>query len=290
MRIYVASSWRNEYQPGVVALLRELGHEVYDFRNPAPGNNGFSWAEIDENWQQWTSEQYTEALKHPIAQKGFELDFNGMQWADACVIVLPCGRSANSEAGWMKGAGKKVFVYQPTEQEPELMYKMYDGILLDEISLINTFTIPPKPLNLIEEVRGIEDVFRLLKVDPAQYAVEDNWSNKQKADMYLERLMLAEDLFNGDVLIDMADTSQNKYRPWFEIIKDANDLAGFRLAYDGYVCGHAYTPLGARPEFIKSGHAVHVGKVLLLEYEKLAQYQQLARNDRRRFPTCVGSR
>ena len=28
--IYVASSWRNEYYPEVVAKLREAGHEVYD--------------------------------------------------------------------------------------------------------------------------------------------------------------------------------------------------------------------------------------------------------------------
>ena len=33
-KIYVASSWRNEYYPEVVAKLREAGHEVYDFRNP----------------------------------------------------------------------------------------------------------------------------------------------------------------------------------------------------------------------------------------------------------------
>jgi len=56
-------------------------------------------------------------------------DFEAMQWADCCVMVLPCGRSANTEAGWMKGAGKKVYVYQPVKQEPELMYKIYDGII-----------------------------------------------------------------------------------------------------------------------------------------------------------------
>ena len=28
MRIYVASSWRNPYQPAAVAALRSLGHEV----------------------------------------------------------------------------------------------------------------------------------------------------------------------------------------------------------------------------------------------------------------------
>src|SRR6478609_530381 len=121
MKIYVASSWRNPHQPRVVELLRELGHEVYDFRNPAPGNKGFAWSEIDEDWEQWTTEEYFEALKHPISEAGFKCDFDAMKLADACVMVLPCGRSANTEAGWMKGAGKKVFVYSPVKQEPELM-------------------------------------------------------------------------------------------------------------------------------------------------------------------------
>ena len=127
-KIYIASSWRNSYQQDVVSFLRNKGHEVYDFRNPPHGNGGFQWSDIDPNWQQWTTEQYREALNHPIAQKGFNSDFNGMQWADVCVMVLPCGRSANTEAGWMKGAGKRVMVYSPKEQEPELMYKIYDFI------------------------------------------------------------------------------------------------------------------------------------------------------------------
>lgn len=52
-----------------------------------------------------------------------------MKWADTCIMVLPCGRSANTEAGWMKGAGKEVYVFTPIKQEPELMYKIYDGII-----------------------------------------------------------------------------------------------------------------------------------------------------------------
>jgi hypothetical protein len=31
----------------------------------------------------------------------------------------------------MKGAGKKVFIYIPKPQEPELMYKLFDGIITD---------------------------------------------------------------------------------------------------------------------------------------------------------------
>jgi hypothetical protein len=139
MKIYVASSWRNIYQPKVVELLRHLGHEVYDFRNPAPANKGFAWSEIDEDWEQWTTEEYFEALKHPIAEAGFKCDFDAMKWADTCVMVLPCGRSANTEAGWMKGAGKKVFVYSPIKQEPELMYKIYDGLWVGEHDIIDYF-------------------------------------------------------------------------------------------------------------------------------------------------------
>lgn len=132
MKIYVASSWRNEYQQRVVELLRELGHEVYDFKNPPHGRVGFAWSDIDPNWINWTSEEYKAALASEIAEDGFNSDFDGMKWADTCVMVLPCGRSANTEAGWMKGAGKPVYVYQPIKQEPELMYKIYNRILTSE--------------------------------------------------------------------------------------------------------------------------------------------------------------
>ena len=52
-----------------------------------------------------------------------------MEWANICIMVLPCGRSAHTEAGWMKGAGKVVYVLQFSSEEPELMYKIYDGII-----------------------------------------------------------------------------------------------------------------------------------------------------------------
>lgn len=139
MKIYVASSWRNEHQQRVVEILRSLGHEVYDFKNPPHGRGGFAWSEIDPNWENWTTEEYRKALGHPVAEKGFESDFNAMQWADCCVMVLPCGRSANSEAGWFSGAGRKVFVYSTTKQEPELMYKMYNGIISNEEELFIQF-------------------------------------------------------------------------------------------------------------------------------------------------------
>ena len=134
-RVYVASSWRNPYFPEVVNRLREAGHEVYDFRNPPHGGAGFHWTDIDPNAPAWTYAQYAEGLHHPLAERQFQADIDALTWADTCVLVLPCGRSAHTEAGWMAGAGKRVIAYIPEMVEPELMYKLFDAVAgsLDEL-------------------------------------------------------------------------------------------------------------------------------------------------------------
>jgi len=132
-RIYVASSWRNKHQLGVLRFLRDIGHQVYDFRNPPHGPGGFTWSEIDENWQEWTKEQYKNHLLNSArASQGFTQDIRGMMWCDTCVLVLPSGRSAHLEAGWCAGAGKFVITFIPGEpEEPDLMYLLTDHIALN---------------------------------------------------------------------------------------------------------------------------------------------------------------
>lgn len=154
-RIYVASSWRNAYQPGVVAALREAGHQAYDFRHPKPGDDGFSWREIEPGWESWTTEQYVAALQHPISQRGFRNDWEGMQWADTCVMVLPCGRSANLEAGWFVGAGRELFVLQPERCEPELMYLMATGICSSIEQVLEALAIPPRLAGHASEIERL---------------------------------------------------------------------------------------------------------------------------------------
>jgi len=131
MRIYVASSWRNRYQPEVVQSLREHQFEVYDFRHPAPGDEGFAWAEIDPAWQSWAPEQYLEAPQHPLAQVGFAQDRLALQMADITVLVLPCGRSAHLELGYAKGLGQRTAVLMLEPCEAELMYLLVDRICLN---------------------------------------------------------------------------------------------------------------------------------------------------------------
>jgi len=127
--IYVASSWRNDIQPIVVQMLRTFGYEVYDFKD----EEGFHWSEVAKevtpgvDWKDWSFVQYQLALKHGRAVAGFTRDMKHLDFADAVILVLPCGRSAHLEAGYAIGKGKPTFCLIPEfeGQEAELMYKMF---------------------------------------------------------------------------------------------------------------------------------------------------------------------
>lgn len=134
-KIYLASSWRNPHQPGMVEILRSEGHEVYDFRNP-PHSTGFAWRDIGLELP-CTARDYRQALlTHPRAAQGFMSDFNAMRWADTCVLLLPCGRSAHLELGWMAGAGKRTVIVTRDGEEPELMALLASEIVVDVAELI----------------------------------------------------------------------------------------------------------------------------------------------------------
>jgi hypothetical protein len=160
-RVYLASSWRNPYQPALVEVLRSWGHAVYDFRadtrtlgaapmgHTEPPATAFSWSEMDPDWKDWTPREYqSQLLTSARAAQGFVGDLRGMEWADTCVMALPCGNSAHIEAGYMKGRGKRLIIYWENNQkvttaknegtgevkiwtfEPDLMYKLADNLVI----------------------------------------------------------------------------------------------------------------------------------------------------------------
>lgn len=133
--VYVASSWRCQRQPLVVKALRGAA-DVYDFREPVPGGAGFSWREIDPEWQSWSPDRFVANLDHPIAVGGFRADMNALQACDACVLVMPCGRSAHLELGYAIGAGKPTAILLE-DGEPELMYAMADLVTGDLVAVVN---------------------------------------------------------------------------------------------------------------------------------------------------------
>ena len=143
MRVYVASSWRNTRYPTVLERLRAEDIPHYDFRNPGPGNDGFRWSDVSRalygeesanDWQKAKAERIVEMLRHPIAARGFWHDFSAITDASAGLLVMPAGRSAHIEIGYIAGRGRPTCVLLDDESEAELMWKLTDLVTtsLDE--------------------------------------------------------------------------------------------------------------------------------------------------------------
>jgi hypothetical protein len=131
LKVYVASSWRNPHYERVIGMIRDLGHQVWDWRNPPTGGNGFSWQEVGRegyrHGDRVTLGEWRAMLTHPIAGAGFASDLAGMNWCDVGVLLHPAGRSAHLEAGWLAGRGKKVHVLVLEPTEPDLMILALNG-------------------------------------------------------------------------------------------------------------------------------------------------------------------
>lgn len=138
-KIYVASSWRNQIQPIVVNKLRDLGHDIYDFRNPNHNSAGFNWKEISPDFENWTVDEFIKNLFHKRTMEAFKNDFDAMKWADTFVLVQPCGRSAHLELGWACGKNKTTIMLLEENQRPDLMFKLCNYICKDFDSLIKLF-------------------------------------------------------------------------------------------------------------------------------------------------------
>ena len=125
MRVYVASSWRNEVYPEVVRTLREAGHDVYDFRHQSVSWEEFDWNVIDGV----KSEDLFDVLDHPVVRKRFNSDMTALQGCDAVVCVLPCGRSAHLELGYGIGTKKRTVLLWHDGDEPDIMHNAVDRIV-----------------------------------------------------------------------------------------------------------------------------------------------------------------
>jgi hypothetical protein len=125
MKVYVASSWRNQVYPQVLEVLRGAGHEVYDFREQGVSWDGFEWNVTDGV----NSGELLDVLNHPGVRSRFQRDMDALVSCDAVVCVLPCGRSAHLELGFGIGTGKRTVLLWHDGDEPDIMHNAVDSIV-----------------------------------------------------------------------------------------------------------------------------------------------------------------
>ena len=139
--VYVASSWRNYFQPGIISVLKAAGIPAYDFREPT---SAFAWEQVMPHYTPGSEDiaivDYLEAMKHPLAQAGLARDKAALDKADTLILVPPCGKSAHLELGYAIGQGKRTCILIPSEPDsiqPELMYGLADYMTTSMMDLLS---------------------------------------------------------------------------------------------------------------------------------------------------------
>jgi len=133
--IYLIGSLRNPEIPKIgKKIAQETGIEVFQ--------DWFSAGPIaDDSWQEHQKTlglTYPEALKGYAAKHVFDFDLHHLNRVDGGILVLPAGKSAHLELGWLLGKGK--FGYVLFDKEPErwdLMYNFAAGVFYNLDELIN---------------------------------------------------------------------------------------------------------------------------------------------------------
>lgn len=137
MKIYIASSWKNaDNVKAIAGFLRKSGHEVDCFADESTGRFVFHYSEIDsiENLDA------INFLQNERSQKAFVEDKKWIDWSECVLLVLPAGKSAHLEAGYAKGSGKLLVIYQQNfpKGEFDVMYGFAD-IITDDFREITSF-------------------------------------------------------------------------------------------------------------------------------------------------------
>ena len=90
------------------------------------------------------------------AQKAFDEDKKWIDWADVVFLLLPAGKSSHLEAGYAKGQGKKLVIFQENfpKGEFDVMYGFAD-LITNNMSQLVTF-LENEALRLDERKKEIE--------------------------------------------------------------------------------------------------------------------------------------
>ena len=131
MRIYVAGSFKNIARIRVIGdELRLSGYDVYVFCDEHEPTYRLS-QELRQEVDVATLTPQAINNNKTLLTIG-SLNYMRLIQCDALVLVLPCGRSAHLEAGWMCGQNRPVYVIGPmVPGEFDAMYVMVDGIFTE---------------------------------------------------------------------------------------------------------------------------------------------------------------
>lgn len=130
MRIYLASSWKNQEEVLILAeTLERHGFEVDAFCRSSDSRYAFHWSELVDDEGDLKYYDAIEMLADPRTQRAFKEDRKWLDWSECVIMIMPCGRSSHLEGGYAKGQGKLLYIYgEFPKGEFDVMYGLADRL------------------------------------------------------------------------------------------------------------------------------------------------------------------
>jgi len=133
--LYVVGSLRNPNIPKVAQEIRDKTNvEVFDDWYAAG-------PEADDYWRTYELDRgrtYEEALVGRAATNTFRYDKSNLDRCDACVLVLPAGKSGHLELGYFIGCGKPGYILLDAEYDRwDVMYRFATKVVRTTDQLIS---------------------------------------------------------------------------------------------------------------------------------------------------------
>lgn len=134
LKVYLVGALKNKNIPLLGVYLRKQGFVVFD--------DWYSAGEFaDTHWkdhEQLRRRDYRGALAGEHAECVFQFDKRLLDASDAAVLVLPAGKSAYAELGYMRGRDKHTVALldDPNPERWDVMLKFAQHIVTDEMELV----------------------------------------------------------------------------------------------------------------------------------------------------------
>ncbi|MDP3999774.1 MAG: hypothetical protein Q8P76_04290 [bacterium] len=149
MTIYLIGSLKNKEIPAIGVQLRALGYDAFDdWFAPGPEADDF-WKKYEES----RGRTYAEALKGHAAKHIYEFDKFHLDRADIGLLIMPAGKSAHMELGYMTGSKKPTFVLMDKPDRWDVMYQFASGIFFSMAEALEYFKDRAKVLKEIRKLK-----------------------------------------------------------------------------------------------------------------------------------------
>ncbi len=124
LKIYLIGSLRNPQTPEIAKEIRRLGFNVFDDWYAAG-------PEADDKWRDYEigrGHSYREGLQGYAADHVYQFDKKHLDDCDIAILLMPAGKSAHLELGYIIGKGKIGYILPDNPERWDVMYLFAKGV------------------------------------------------------------------------------------------------------------------------------------------------------------------